>query len=79
MLVFGVCGVWDVVGVGSRWWFQTFCNFHPYLGKISILTSIFFKWGGNHQLGLVGVGWLVKGWKFFWAGWNQWKLMSRFF
>ena len=32
----------------SRWWFQIlffiFTYFHPYLGKIPILTSIFFKW-----------------------------------
>ena len=25
----------------SRWWFHFFCNFHPYLGMISILTNIF--------------------------------------
>ena len=30
----------------SRWWFQLFFYFHPYLGKIPLLTSIFFK-GGN--------------------------------
>ncbi len=29
----------------SRWWnFKYFWNFHPYLGKIPILTSIFFRW-----------------------------------
>ena len=28
----------------TRWWFQTFFYFHPYLGKISNLTSIFFRW-----------------------------------
>ena len=35
----------------SRWWFQSFFfNFHPYLGKIPILTSIFFQMGWfNHQ------------------------------
>ena len=32
----------------SRWWFQTFSNFHPYLGKIPILTNI-FQMGWNHQ------------------------------
>ena len=25
----------------SRWWFQFFFHFHPYLGKIPILTNIF--------------------------------------
>ena len=36
----------------TRWWFQTFFNifyFHPYLGKIPILTN-FFQMGWNHQL-----------------------------
>ena len=32
----------------TRWWFQIFFFFHPYLGKISILTSI-FQMGWNHQ------------------------------
>ena len=32
----------------SRWWFQ-FLYFHPYLGKIPILTNI-FQMGWNHQL-----------------------------
>ncbi len=31
-----------------RWWFQIFCYFHPYLGKIPILTNI-FQMGWNHQ------------------------------
>ena len=30
--------------------FKHFENFHPYLGEISNLTSIFFQWGWNHQL-----------------------------
>ena len=29
------------------WWFHLFLNFHPYLGKIPILTSIFFRWVGS--------------------------------
>ena len=33
----------------SRWWFPTFFNVHPYLGKIPILTNI-FQLGWNHQL-----------------------------
>ena len=33
----------------SRWWFHIFFNFHPYLGKIPILTNIFQR-GWNHQL-----------------------------
>ncbi len=28
----------------TRWWFQIFFYVHPYLGKISNLTSIFFRW-----------------------------------
>ena len=31
----------------TRWWFQIFLNCHPYLGKWSNLTSIFFKWVGS--------------------------------
>ena len=27
----------------SSWWFQIFVYFHPYLGKVSILTNIFSK------------------------------------
>ena len=31
--------------IWSRWWqLKYLFNFHPYLGKIPILTSIFFKW-----------------------------------
>ena len=30
----------------SRWWFQTFFYFHPYLGKIPNLTNI-FQMGGS--------------------------------
>ena len=37
---------------GSTWWFQIFFYFHPYLGKISNLTSIFQRGFWNHQLGL---------------------------
>ncbi len=33
----------------TRWWFQIFFYFHPYLGKISNLTNI-FQMGWNHQL-----------------------------
>ena len=33
----------------TRWWFQIFFYFHPYLGKIPILTNI-FQMGWNHQL-----------------------------
>ena len=35
--------------VYSRWWFQIFLFFDPYLGKIPILTNI-FQMGWNHQL-----------------------------
>jgi len=30
-----------------RWWFQIFFYFHPDLGKIFNLTSIFFRWVGS--------------------------------
>ena len=33
----------------TRWWFQIFVYFHPYLGEWSILTNI-FQMGWNHQL-----------------------------
>jgi len=35
----------------SRWWFQlsNIFYFHPYLGKISILTNIFEMGWFNHQ------------------------------
>ena len=33
----------------SRWWFQTFFYFHPYLWRWSKLTNIFQR-GWNHQL-----------------------------
>ena len=33
----------------TRWWFKCFFSFHPYLGKIPILTNI-FQMGWNHQL-----------------------------
>ena len=33
-----------VYHIKTRWWFQIFFYFHPYLGKIPILTSIFFRW-----------------------------------
>ena len=35
--------------LGGQWWFQIFFYFHPYLGKIPILTNI-FQMGWNHQL-----------------------------
>ena len=39
---------WFEFGFGKSWstgwWFQIFFIFTPYLGKIPILTSIFFKW-----------------------------------
>ena len=29
----------------ARWWFQKLCYFHPlFLGKIPILTIVFFRW-----------------------------------
>ena len=38
----------------TRWWFHIFFCFHPYLGKILILTDI-FQMGWNHQLEKGGV------------------------
>ena len=32
---------WECI---ATWWFQIFFYFHPYLGKWSNLTSIFFRW-----------------------------------
>ena len=47
----------------SRWWFQIFFIFHPYLGKIPILPNIFLM-GWNHhdlfkqlQLPIVNLDW----------------------
>ena len=34
----------------TRWWFQTFIYFHPYLGKWSNLTNIFRTGWFNHHL-----------------------------
>ena len=42
----------------SRWWFQTFFYFNPYLGKWSNLTNI-FQMGWNHQHDI----WEEKSWK----------------
>ena len=53
-------GLWRfwVVGILPKksktgWWFQICFDFHPYLGKIPILTNI-FQMGWNHQLENVG-------------------------
>ena len=56
LMSFGWCGVWFwkfclrklTFKIETRWWFQVFL-FHPYLGKWSILTSI-FQMSWNHQL-----------------------------
>ena len=49
----GVWKCWKQNGVffrnRTRWWFQIFVYFHPYLGKISNLTNI-FQMGWNHHL-----------------------------
>ena len=54
----------------SRWWFSNIFYFHPYLGKIPILTNI-FQMGWNHQPDLFCVSpifplmtgsWLRPGW-----------------
>ena len=36
-----------------RWWFQIFVYFHPYLGKIPVLTNIFQLGWFNHQLVII--------------------------
>ena len=41
-----ICAVKTLTG----WWFQIFCYFHPYLGKIPIMTNIFQMGWFNHQL-----------------------------
>ena len=40
----------------KHWWWQLkyFWNFHPYLGKIPILTNIFQRGWFNHQLENIG-------------------------
>ena len=38
----------------SRWWFQMFFYFHPYLGKWSNLTNI-SQMGWNQQLGIISI------------------------
>ena len=37
------CFYWRKTQLVTRWWFQTFFNVHPYLGKFSNLTNIFQK------------------------------------
>ena len=34
----------------TRWWFETCFHFHPYLGKIPILTNFFQRRWFKHQL-----------------------------
>ena len=53
-------------GLVTRW-FQIFFMFHPYLGKIPILTHI-FQMGWNHQLGNLSFFWWVHPPGNFW-GW----------
>ena len=55
----------------TRWWFQIyfiFIYFHPYLGKISILTNI-FQMGWSHQLFVFGC---FLPWR--WVEWT-WQLV----
>ena len=49
----GILEAWNFcscrfVDIFSRWWFQIFFHFHPYLGKWSNLTNM-FQMGWNHQ------------------------------
>ena len=41
---FALFSFWHIFTSKTRWWFQIFFYVHPYLGKIPILTSIFFRW-----------------------------------
>ena len=50
----------------SRWWFQIFFYFHPYFGKISLLTNI-FQMGWNHQPDMINQ--LIVTW---WFGFVVW-------
>ena len=72
----------------SRWLFQIFFHFHPYLGRWFNLTNI-FKMGWNHQPDIFGpkdsnpkignpslLSWLVTA-KHLWQ-WGQWR-WSRLF
>ena len=47
-LVWSVCSIIFFHRLVTGWWFQIFFYFHPYLGKVSILTKI-FEMGRNHQ------------------------------
>ena len=49
----GNLGWWHII---TGWWFQRFFYFHPYLGKIPILTNI-FQVGGNPELFQGNLGW----------------------
>ncbi len=50
----------------SGWWqLKDFWNFHPYLGKIPILTNIFQRGWFNHQLVFLDTTWLFDAW----GGW----------
>ena len=50
----------------TRWWFQIFFCFHPYLGKIPILTHI-LQMGWNHQRDKIEPGkWPFGRCSFFW-------------
>ena len=51
-LVWSVCSIIFFHRLVTGWWFQIFFYFHPYLGKVSILTKI-FEMGRNHQPGIV--------------------------
>ena len=42
----------------TGWWFVHISDFHPYLGKIPILTDI-FEMGWNQPL-VEGVFWMLK-------------------
>ena len=48
----------QLVNSKSRWWFQIFLYFHPYLGKWSNLTNI-FQLGWNHQLEM-SLAWISR-------------------
>ncbi len=45
----------------TRWWQLKYVFFHPYLGKISNLTSIFFKWVGSTTNQFCGCFTFAKG------------------
>ena len=57
---FGILDFRWSLNMFARWWFQIFCYFHLYLGKIPSLTNI-FQMGWNHQLEIEALEFFILG------------------